>query len=76
MKLEYAKQIVEVLTEVEGVEASVNESYSGRGMYGRTTAAVSTRYSEDVFATAAAIGLRIRRDDLNVDSMGLGKVVY
>jgi|TARA_R110000751_G_scaffold287500_1_gene392270 hypothetical protein len=76
MKLEYAKQIVEVLTEVEGVEASVNESYSGRGMYGRTTAAVSTRYSEDVFATAAAIGLRIRRADLNVDSMGLGKVVY
>lgn len=76
MKLEYAKQIVEVLTEVEGVDASIDENYSGRGMYGRTTAAVSTRYSEDVFATAAAIGLKLRRSNLNIDSMGLGKVVY
>jgi len=76
MKLEYAKQIVEVLTEVEGIDASIDENYSGRGMYGRTTASVSTRYSEDVFATAAAIGIKLRRRDLNVDSMGLGKVVY
>jgi hypothetical protein len=45
-------------------------------MYGRETAAVSTRYSEDIFATIGVLGLRLRRSNLNVDSMGLGKVVY
>jgi len=45
-------------------------------MYGRTTAAVSTHYSEDVVAAARDLGLPLRRSNLNVDSMGLGKVVY
>ena len=76
MKLEHAKLIVEELVEFEGIEATVRENYSGRGMYGRTTAAVSTRYSEDVFSAAACVGIRLRRSNLSVDSMGLGKVVY
>ena len=75
MKLAHAKAIVEEL-ETEGIEATVREDYSGRGMYGRETAAVSTRYSEDIFATIGVLGLRLRRSNLNVDSMGLGKVVY
>ena len=48
MQLAHAQAIVEELTQTLGVEASVREDYSGRGMYGRTTAAVSTHYSEDV----------------------------
>ena len=75
MKLAHAKAIVEEL-ETEGIDATVREDYSGRGMYGRETAAVSTRYSEDIFATIGVLGLRLRRSSLNVDSMGLGRVVY
>jgi hypothetical protein len=56
MKLAHAKAIVEELVEFEGIPAEVRENYSGRGMYGRTTAAVSTRYSEDVFSAAALSG--------------------
>ena len=75
MKLAHAKAIVEEL-ETEGIDATVDATYSGRGMYGRETAAVSTRYSEDIFATIGVLGLPLRRSNLNVDSMGLGKVVY
>ncbi len=76
MKLAHAKAIVEELVEFEGIPAEVRENYSGRGMYGRTTAAVSTRYSEDVFSAAALVGLKLRRSNIQVDSMGLGCVVY
>ena len=76
MKLAHAKAIVEELVEFEGIPAEVRENYSGRGMYGRTTAAVSTRCSEDVFSAARCAGIRLRRSNLNVDSMGLGCVVY
>jgi len=76
MQLAHAQAIVEELTQTLGVEASVRENYSGRGMYGRTTAAVSTHYSEDVVAAARDLGLPLRRSNLSVDSMGLGKVVY
>ena len=75
MKLAHAKAIVEEL-ETEGIDAMVDATYSGRGMYGRETAAVSTRYSEDIFATIGVLGLRLRRSNLSVDNMGLGKVVY
>jgi len=75
MKLVHAKAIVEEL-ETAGIDATICEDYSGRGMYGRTTAAVSTRYSEDVVAAACDLGIPLRRSNLNVDSMGLGKVVY
>ena len=76
MKLAHAKAIVEELTETEGIAATVDATYSGRGMYGRETAAVSTRYSEDVFTAIGVLGLRLRRANLSVDNMGLGCVVY
>jgi|TARA_Y100000310_G_scaffold195120_1_gene195117 hypothetical protein len=76
MKLAHAQAIVEELTETEGIDATVDATYSGRGMYGRETAAVSTRYSEDVFTAIGVLGLRLRRANLSVDNMGLGFVVY
>ena len=76
MKLAHAQAIVEELTETEGIAATVDATYSGRGMYGRETAAVSTRYSEDVFTAIGVLGLRLRRANLSVDNMGLGFVVY
>ena len=75
MKLAHAKAIVEEL-ETEGIDATVDATYSGRGMYGRETAAVSTRYSEDVFTAIGVLGLRLRRANLSDDNMGLGYVVY
>ena len=39
MDLELAETLVQVL-EDEGIEARLEESYSGRGMYGKTTAGV------------------------------------
>jgi hypothetical protein len=76
MKLAHAQAIVKELTETEGIDATVDATYSGRGMYGRETAAVSTRYSEDVFTAIGVLGLRLRRANLSVDNMGLGFVVY
>ena len=76
MKLAHAQAIVKELTETEGIEARVDATYSGRGMYGRETAAVSTRYSEDIFTAIGVLGLRLRRANLSVDNMGLGFVVY
>jgi len=75
MKLEKAVKIVESLN-AEGIDASVRKDYSGRGMYGKTTAAVSTRYQEDVFQAASDLGMRLGRRSLRIDSMGLGCVVY
>jgi hypothetical protein len=40
MDLELAEILVQVL-EDEGIEASLRESYSGRGMYGKVTVGVS-----------------------------------
>lgn len=40
MDLELAETLVQVL-EDEGIEASLRESYSGRGMYGETTVGVA-----------------------------------
>lgn len=40
MDKELAETLVQVL-EDEGIEASLRESYSGRGMYGETTAGVA-----------------------------------
>ena len=76
MKLAHAQAIVKELTETEGIDATVDATYSGRGMYGRETAAVSTRYSEDIFTAIGVLGLRLRRANLSVDNMGLGYVVY
>lgn len=39
MDLELAETLVQVL-EDDGIEARLEESYSGRGMYGKTTAGV------------------------------------
>ena len=76
MKLAHAQAIVEELNEIEDDVATVHEDYSGRYMYGRTTAGVVTRYPEDVFYAAKVLGLRVRRGDTSTDNMGRDYVVY
>ena len=72
MKLEHAEQIVEHI-EGEGGEASLYEDYSGRGMYGSTTAGVVADSASSVARALAALGITER---LRHDSMGLDIIVY
>jgi hypothetical protein len=72
MKLENAQAIVEFL-EDQGDEASVYEDYSGRGMYGRTTAGVVASEVSDVTYAMGRLGIE---DSRNSDSMGRDVIVY
>jgi hypothetical protein len=83
MKVEIAREIVEA-AESEGWESSLREDYSGRGMYGRTTAGV---IMPDLLKFAAAVGMAVHLSDnperiilavadASQDSMGLDVIVY
>ena len=78
MDIELAKKVVEELTN-EGLDASLRESYSGRCMYGRTTAAV---VCDSRLAPVYAAGRIAEREgmewdpDFGMDNMGLGFVIY
>ena len=78
MERERAEQIVEVLLE-NGVEASLYEDYSGRGMYGKTTTGIKCDSRDDVLYAA---GIADQREgagwdpDLAVDRLGHGYIIY
>ncbi len=72
MKPEHAHQIVQWLSE-NRIHAYVYHDYSGRGMYGRTTAGVVTHNVTDVFEAKGALKIH---DDFARDSMGLDTIVY
>ena len=87
MELKQAKLIVDVLQDhgVEGI--SLSEDYSGRGMYGRTTAAVCIDSLMQIammgWAAGAieslGVGARITAMDVeswSIDNMGMGYVIY
>jgi len=71
MKLEIANKIAD---EVCAPDVRIDEHYSGRGMWGKETAAIkcSAAYTADrVRGIAANMGVQLRSD-----SMGLGWVLY
>lgn len=87
------KRSMELLVEAGkdlGLEINGREAYSGRGMYGRTTAAVTAENASEVMAAIAQAtrGLaQLEKDEeidefiedlrgLRADSMGLGVVLY
>lgn len=72
MTTEQAKKIVE-LAERDGVELSVYEGYSGRGMYGKKTTAV-TGHRDDISHYAALAN--VPRRTLTLDQLGMGHVGY
>ena len=72
MTLENARKIVAYLAN-HGVDASVDEGYSGRGMYGRTTAAVR---ADNAGSVSLAMSILKIDDSERVDSLGMGVVVY
>ena len=80
MDKQRATDIVEYLQE-SGIEATLYEDYSGRGMYGKTTAAVVTDSATDVaFALGALIAAEKEEvpDLVQVQTDGMGRqiVVY
>jgi len=72
MKLEDAEQIVDFL-DSEGVEATLYEDYSGRAMFGTTTAGVVTSNAGDVAYAMGALSLKLTP---RTDSMGLDIISY
>ena len=72
MKIENAEAIAEALQD-EGIEAEVHEDYSGRGMYGESTAGVVAGVATEVTWFMGKLGIDDRR---RVDSMGRDCIVY
>ena len=74
MKLEHAKKIVEHLQNEFGEDdARVYENYSGRCMFGRTTAGV---VASSVGIIRQAMGELKLRFSVSQDNMGLDYIVY
>jgi len=73
MDIETKNKVLEIADD-NGLDAKEYEgSYSGRGMYGKTTEAiVVNRYSLDDLTTA------LKADDINprVDNLGLSYILY
>lgn len=84
MELELAKKLVELL-EDSGEEASLYEEYSGRCMYGRTTAGVVCHGMGDILKVVIENADQFVEDDypmhdtvgtFRTDSMGMSTIVY
>tara|TARA_R100000808_G_C2150545_1_gene159322 strand:- start:2535 stop:2759 length:225 start_codon:yes stop_codon:yes gene_type:complete len=74
MDLKDAKAIVQYLNNEEPEWATLYEDYSGRNMYGATTAAVIIPDIGDAYYAAGA--LKIDARSFSRDHMGLKFVVY
>ncbi len=64
MKLEIAKAIIEAAQylEIEGV--GIHESYSGRGMYGKSTTAISVDNKGDINRLIVYVGYKFGGGDI------------
>lgn len=74
MKIEQAQAIKDAIEETYGDECRIDESYSGRGMYGKETAAliVCSSAEHSVVGTAATLGFP---HHFRVDNMGRDSIV-
>lgn len=48
-------QIFEKVGDFEGIEVSITEDYSGRGMYGKTTVGIVIESKDDIFKLLASL---------------------
>lgn len=72
MKLTHAQRIAFEADEGDALE--MRESYSGRGMFGKTTAAITGPDSKRIFEIAEEAG--IPTAGFRVDNMGMDWIVY
>jgi len=83
MKLEHAKALVEAGGTM-GIEIRLREEYSGRGMYGRSVAAITCDKHSDLIGAVAVAAIDVEDQEsfaedmgsLSFDSMGMGLVAY
>jgi hypothetical protein len=83
MDLKLAEILVEVLGD-DGVDASLRESYSGRGMYGKDTAGVVIGDVTDLLAAIINNASMFCEEEdemfyvngFKQDSMGKGMIIY
>ncbi len=90
MRVETAKLIVEA-GRADGIDVRLSEGYSGRGMFGKTTAAVTADSQSDLLRAVARATLKLHAaancdqevesfleemGGLRKDAMGLGVVYY
>jgi hypothetical protein len=76
MTLEQAEGIVDYMDRELGVEAVVRETYSGRGMFGKSVPAIVTDNIIAVGYAAAALDVPYQDCPRRTDSMGTSLVVY
>lgn len=79
----FARWLVDADDERCGTQARVMEGYSGRGMYGEETCAVSTDDAVNLLLSAVWEAAEnpggvpaAKPDELRIDSLGKGEVVY
>ncbi len=65
MKLATAKRIEEAFDEIGGDECRLHEEYSGRGMMGRATCAISCDSQAKLMKAIALAAARVREDELD-----------
>jgi hypothetical protein len=89
MELQIAEKILEASREL-GFECTLNESYSGRGMYGNTTAALIFEKINHFVASVVYVATEIKDEDEDIcdediietaiqmqqDNMGLRTIIY
>lgn len=86
MDLKLAELLCSIL-EDEGEDVSIDEEYSGRGMYGDTTAAITGDFSPSILLMLVLERVKdgwltedvledVKLKSLRQDSMGLGVVIY
>lgn len=72
-----ARKIVETAERLR-VDMEIYEGYSGRGMYGEETTAVTYRNENDLLVVAAELGLSVAKDvqKFRRDSLGKSRIIY
>ncbi|MFM7010086.1 MAG: hypothetical protein ACKO0Z_12275 [Betaproteobacteria bacterium] len=64
---------IQIIRDVaDAVEGDFTDTYSGRGMYGKTCCGVICKHEQDAIEEAAAMGLR----GASIDNMGRSMIVY
>lgn len=74
MELDTVRKIHDALKR-EGISSTVAEEYSGRGMYGKTTAGIVINHGEDEFRAIQVMG-NFGVHDARTDNMGKGTIFY
>jgi len=75
MKLKTAKAIIAML-ELNGISSTLHKEYSGRGMHGETTAAISIEDPSYIYWACGKLNFSIEESNFSTDSLGFDTILY